>query len=210
MYTPSAFAESNPETLAKFIRQHSFATLISEHEKLMTASHLPILLDCSEGKPARLLGHMARANGQWQEAEGREVLVIFQGPHAYISPRWYAERNTVPTWNYAAVHAYGTFRLLDASQTRELLIRTVQEYEAPLESPWSMEENDPEFMEKLLPLIVGFRIEITHLEGKWKLNQNHSHERRERVIGQLRGQAGFNNLAIADLMEESLSSESSE
>jgi transcriptional regulator len=172
----------------------------------MTASHLPILLDCRDGKPAVLLGHMARANPQWKEAQGHQVLVIFQGPHAYVSPRFYAEPNTVPTWNYTAVHAYGDFQWIDESETRELLSRTVSEYEAGREAPWSMDESDPEFLEKLLLQIVGFRIEITRLEGKWKLNQNHSEARRERVIGELRKQTHPDSQQVADLMEQTLSS----
>jgi transcriptional regulator len=183
---------------------HGFATLVTHDEGGSTASHLPLLLEWSEGVPVRLVGHMARANPQWRGAAGREVLVIFQGPHAYISPRWYAEKNTVPTWNYAAVHAYGQFQLMNESQTRELLARSVNEFEAGLESPWSMEENEAELTDRLLPQIVGFRIEITRLEGKWKLNQNHSVERRLRVISQLRQQDSSGSQAIADLMEQSL------
>lgn len=208
MYTPSAFIESDPETLARFIRQYSFATVISQSGQSLTASHLPILLEGSEENPA-LLGHMARANAQWKDAEGQEVLVIFQGPHAYISPRWYAEPNTVPTWNYTAVHVYGGFQLLSETETRELLTRTVGKYEAGLESPWSMDENDPELSEKLLQQIVGFRVAITRVEGKWKLNQNHSALRRQRVIEELRRQPSANSQEVADLMEQSLSREKS-
>lgn len=210
MYTPTSFAESDPETLARFILQYSFATLVSHDGATLTASHLPILLDSSDGKPATLLGHMARANSQWKAAQGSEVLVIFQGPHAYISPRWYAEANTVPTWNYTAVHAQGNFELLDDRETRELLTRTVSEYESGMESPWSMDENDPEFHEKLVLQIVGFRIAITRLEGKWKLNQNHSETRRQRVIDQLRKQPQPDGQQVAELMEQSLTSRKSD
>ena len=190
--------------LGEFMESHSFATLISQNETGMVASHLPVLVEWSNEAPSALLGHMARANSQWRTAEGREVLVIFQGPHAYISPRWYAEPQTVPTWNYVAVHAYGTFRLLEESETRELLSRQVAQFEADRESPWSIEENDPAHLAKLIPQIAGFRIEIDRLEGKWKLNQNHSTERRRRVIEELRRQSSPNNRAIADLMEQSL------
>jgi transcriptional regulator len=179
--------------------------LISHHEAGMEASHLPLLVEWKDDAPAGLVGHMARANPQWREAAGRVVLAIFQGPHAYVSPRWYAEPNTVPTWNYLAVHAYGLFQLLDESQTRELLERSVTEFEAGLDNPWNMQENDAEFLDKLVSQIVGFRIEITRLEGKWKLNQNHSRERRQRVIEQLRRQSSPNSQDIAAEMEQSLS-----
>src|SRR3954454_11462855 len=108
MYIPVAFDESDPVRPHAFIRRHSFAVLPSRHEGGLVASHLPLLFDVEDGPKGRLLGHMARANPQWKQVVG-DVLVVFSGPHAYISPAWYEEEGTVPTWNYAAVHAYGTF-----------------------------------------------------------------------------------------------------
>src|SRR5689334_21322792 len=96
----------------EFIRRHSFATLVTISSSGPVASHLPLLLDAEAGPHGSLLGHMARANPQWRTAEG-EALAIFLGPHAYVSPAWYGEPGTVPTWNYVAVHAYGTFRLVE-------------------------------------------------------------------------------------------------
>ena len=185
---------------------HPFATLVSQRNAGASASHLPLLVEWSSDAPVALLGHMARANPQWREAAESEVLAIFHGPHAYISPRWYAEPNTVPTWNYVAVHAYGRLRLLDEIETSHLLARSVLEFEADLQSSWAMAETDPALLEKLMQEIVGFRIEIHRLEGKWKLNQNHSPERRRRVIEQLRGQTSPGSRAVADLMEQSLES----
>ena len=110
-------------------------------------------------------------------------MVIFHGPHAYISPNWYADKNVVPTWNYVAVHVYGKLRIVtDRETTLRTLRDTVEKYEAHSASPWSIEEPDQRFVEGLLDSIVAFEIEISRMQGKWKLSQNHAPERRSRVI----------------------------
>src|SRR5258708_7170285 len=124
MYIPSAFAETDLATLHDFIQAHSFALLASHHDGQPLASHLPLLLDRATGVQGTLRGHMARANPQWRQADGTEVLAVFLGPHAYVSPTWYEADDVVPTWNYVAVHAYGTLRLID---DREALLAIVGE-----------------------------------------------------------------------------------
>src|SRR5262249_22379886 len=148
-----------------------FAVLTTLGADGLVASHLPILLDAGAGARGHLLGHMARANPQWKDVNG-EALVIFSGPHAYVSPAWYEEDGTVPTWNYAAVHASGTFQLVDRrEELLEILRRSVRTYEGPRPEPWSFDPSAPH-VEAMLRAIVGFRIEIRRLEGKWKLSQN--------------------------------------
>src|SRR5438067_12583233 len=112
MYVPAAFAVTDTAKLHPFMRQNSFAVLTSHAGGGLIASHLPLLLDADAGPHGHLLGHMARANPQWRDVRG-EVMAIFSGPHAYVSPSWYEEEGTVPTWNYVAVHAYGTFRVVE-------------------------------------------------------------------------------------------------
>jgi transcriptional regulator len=145
---------------------------------------------------------MARANPQWQALEGQTVLAIFSGPHAYISPTWYEAEHVVPTWNYTAVHVYGTARVV---QEREALRKIVQDsvaiYEAPFARPWEIPE-DEVFVDRLLDQIVGFQIEIERLEGKFKLNQNHPPERRAKVVAALNERGGEDAQAIARLMRE--------
>lgn len=203
MYNPSAFTVTDPARLHAFIDQNGFATLVSSGRERFVASHLPLLLDRAAGPQGQLLGHMARANPQWRDVEG-EVLAIFQGPHTYISPSWYEEDGTVPTWNYVAVHAYGTFQVIDErAPLIDLLHRLVDQYESPRARPWLFDDSAGH-VEKMLQAIVGFRIEITRLEGKWKLSQNHSRERQERVVRALQGQQDDDSRSIADLMEARL------
>lgn len=199
MYLPSAFRVTDPARLLEFMRGHSFATLVSRVGGEPFASHLPLLVDAAAGPHGTLVGHMARANPQWRSDDDC-FLAIFHGPHAYISPTWYDDADVVPTWNYAAVHAYGRFRLLDDRQAVEEIVRQyVAFYERALPRPWALSASR-EYLDKMLAAIVGFRIEITRLEGKFKLNQNHPQPRRMRVVRALQGQGDENSLEIARLM----------
>ena len=203
MYIPAAFAECDTTALHEFIRRYSFGVLASEGQAGLIASHLPLLLDADAGPHGHLLGHMARANPQWRDPHG-EVMAIFSGPHAYVSPSWYQEEGTVPTWNYVAVHAYGTFHVVEARDgLLEILRRSVNTYESPRAEPWAFDESAPH-VGKMLGAIVGFRIEITRLEGKWKLSQNHSETRRRRVAEALGRQNGEDAQQIAALMREKM------
>ena len=204
MYKPTAFAEINVRTLHSAIERYSFATLVSSSATGIEASHLPLLLDRQGGQYGTLIGHMARANSQWRAAAGQEILAIFSGPHAYISPTWYAAPSTVPTWNYVAVHATGCLQLVEDPQELLKMVRDfVTHYECNMPQPWSIDA-PADFLDNLVRQIVGFRIEITRLEGKWKLNQNHPPERRERVVAALRSQGDENSVAIAELMTAAL------
>ena len=205
MYTPTSFVESDQSKLHRFIEQHSFATLVSLEGQEPIASHLPLLLDRDAGPHGTLIGHMARANTQWKHSEGQNVLAIFHGPHAYISPTWYEARNVVPTWNYVAVHAYGVLRLeTDRHQLLEIVRQYVDVYEADLPQPWSMDKAESDFVNGLLDAIVGFEIVIDRIDGKWKLNQNYETSRRHKVIRALQEGGGENQKQIAALMTHTL------
>jgi transcriptional regulator len=173
MYVPASFAEPDKAKLHDFMRRQSFALLTSLGGNGLIASHLPLLLDADAGPHGQLIGHMARANPHWRDVRG-EVMAVFSGPHAYVSPSWYEEPGTVPTWNYVAVHAYGTFHLVeDRDALLGVLRRSVREYEGRRQRPWIFDESG-DHLDRLLGSIVGFRVEITRLEGKWKLGQNHT------------------------------------
>ncbi|NQV26363.1 MAG: FMN-binding negative transcriptional regulator [Rhodopirellula sp.] len=205
MYTPSSFVVDNLATLHSRIEENSFATLITTNGDRPAASHLPLLLDRDAGPNGTLIGHMAKANPQWREIANTDALAIFHGPHAYISPGWFAEQNVVPTWNYVAVHATGTVKLVEEpAALLNIVRRYVQVYESTMPKPWQLDSAEPDFIESLLGAIIGFTIEIESIEGKWKLNQNHSEERRQRVIAGLRTQLGENPSGIAELMQATL------
>ncbi len=200
MYIPAVFAESNLATLHDFIGRNSFGVLVSQVDGEPFASHLPILLDRNSGSHGTLIGHMARANPQWQQASGQNILAIFSGPHTYISPTWYEAENVVPTWNYVAVHAYGTMQTIEEPAALLQIVKDyVSFYEATMPQPWTL-EGPTDFVESLLRQIVGFRIEITRIEGKWKLNQNQPEERRAKVALALQKQPEDDSQAIAAMM----------
>lgn len=203
MYVPTSFREDRPEKLHEFIKRYSFGTLFSGLEGNLQASHLPFLLDERSGDHGTLAGHMAKANSHWQNLEGQEVMVVFQGPHTYISPTWYEEPETVPTWNYVAVHVYGKYVSADPeSGLRQILEKTVGTYEESMPKPWNMKELSESFLEKMLRMIVGFKIEVSRMEGKWKLSQNHPESRRQKVIRALGKQGRPDGLEIAKLMAQ--------
>jgi transcriptional regulator len=204
MYVPAHFAERDPVRLHDFIARHSFGLLVSQADGAPFATHLPFLLDRDAGPHGTLIGHMARANPHWRTLAGQTALVVFSGPHAYISPRWYEAENVVPTWNYTAVHAYGPVTLVeDRDGLLDIVQRSVSVYETGVLHPWTFDVTGP-FVDRLLAQIVGFRIPIERLEGKWKLNQNHPVERRTRVIRALREQGGDDAQAVAEMMHAML------
>jgi transcriptional regulator len=207
MYIPAAFAKTDQTQLHDFVERHSFGLLVSLVDGAPFASHLPFLLERTSGPLGRLVGHMARANPQWRQADGLTALAIFSGNHAYVSPTWYEAEQVVPTWNYTAVHAYGPLRIVDDRDgILEIVQKSVRFYEQSLPRPWSL-AGPAAFVERMLAQVVGFRIEIEKIEGKWKLNQNHPAERRRRVIRALREQGDPDARAVAALMEESFGTE---
>ncbi|MDY7220905.1 FMN-binding negative transcriptional regulator [Halalkalibacterium halodurans] len=204
MYIPKAFHVDDVNELMTFIRNHSFGIMVSQTEEEPFATHLPFLLDEQKGENGVLISHLARANPHWQGLQDQKVLVVFQGPHAYISPTWYDEPRTVPTWNYVAVHVYGTFRQIqDKHKVKEWIEKTVNVYEQTMNPPWEAVFDEP-FMEGLLNGIVAFEIEVERMEGKWKLNQNHPIERQERVVKKLKSINEPNAQKMAELMEKEI------
>jgi transcriptional regulator len=187
--------------LYTFIEENSFATLISQHDGLPVATHLPLTLNQEQGI---LYGHFARPNSQWKDIKAGEVLVIFHGPHSYISPSWYETKEAVPTWNYVTVHVYGKVELIeDSGELLKSLDDLVRKYESP-NSLYKLDNVDPSFVSGLAKGIVGFKIKINRIEGKMKLSQNHPEERRKNVIGELEKSDQEDSRKIAKLMRETL------
>ena len=205
MYLPKHFDASDAARCHALIRAESFPTLITVDEAgAPFATHLPMLLDAERGQLGTLLAHVARPNPQWRHfATGRPALVVFQGPHAYVSPSWYATHPSVPTWNYVAVHAYGVPRLLEEpAAVKALLARLVHTYEAGRPQPWVFESLSPDYVDRMIQGIVAFDIPIERLEGKTKLSQNRSAADRVGVVAGLRAEGDGLGRAVADLMAE--------
>ena len=202
MYQPPHFIERDTERIAALMRSNSFATVVSHDGVAPFATHMPVLHHAENGVHGTLFTHMARANPQWKQfGEGREVLVIFHGPHAYISPNWYETRPEVPTWNYAVVHAYGIPRLIENKETlRAMLRELVDTFEAGQPQPYGDVLPD-EFIDKLSLGIVGIEIPITRLEAKFKLNQNRSSADQAGVIAALSASADQTEREVAELMK---------
>jgi transcriptional regulator len=205
MYIPAHFRLDDRDQLEQFIQAHSFALLVSTLNGAPFASHLPVYLEPEKGPLGAIRGHLARANPQCETLvdNGQEVLLVFQGPHAYISPSWYPARRqqSVPTWNYTAVHVYGKVR---QSDTQDALIETMSRlsriYEAGKPSAWDPSEMEPGLLDKMASAVIGFEIEITRIEGKFKLSQNRSAEDISNVAVELEQLGDEMSIALAAMM----------
>ncbi len=207
MYVPPAFAEDRLPVLHDTIRQARLATLVTLGGDGLEASHLPLLLDADSGPYGTLIGHFSRANPQWRRLSPEvPALVIFTGPDAYVTPSWYETKKqtgkVVPTWNYVTVHAYGSLELFDDPDSlRDVVSRLTDAHEAGSRDAWAVSDAPEEFLQGLLKGIVGFRLPITRIEGKWKLSQNRPAGDRAGVIEGLRSDGGPAELAVAELMD---------
>jgi transcriptional regulator len=203
VYLPPAFTETRQQVLVEHIERHDFGLLVSHGAAGLNASHIPFLVEY-HGEELHLLGHLARPNPQLEDLSySGEALAIFNGPHAYISPSWYAAGPAVPTWNYVDVHAYGTVRLVrEADWLRGLLLRLSDRHEAGSSDPWRMRELPEPYLQGMLKGIVGLDIAVTRLEGKYKLSQNRPVVDRPRVIAELERREDADSRAVARLMRE--------
>lgn len=201
VYIPKPFAVADERESWALIERYSFGTLVTMQDGAPVATHLPFRLDRERGAHGTLVAHMARANAQWRTFGEQEALIIFQGPHSYISPSWYLAQPSVPTWNYAAVHAYGRPAIVeDEQRVLEILRDLVDTYEAGREAPWSLDVLSHEYVARMVNGIVAFEIPITRLEGKRKFNQNRSADDRERVVAALAGSPSELERAAGALM----------
>ncbi|MEW6732963.1 MAG: FMN-binding negative transcriptional regulator [Acidobacteriota bacterium] len=203
MYTPKHNREEDINKLYAFMQEHSFATLVSAKENIPKATHLPFIIDIDNGL-IKILGHMAKANDQWRDFEYvKDVLVIFQEPHAYISPKHYEKYLSVPTWNYVAVHAYGTIRLFETSTEKLRLIeRVIQYYEAEFAN--RLNSYPEKFIDEKLNAIVAFEVSVNRLESRYKLSQDRTTIEQENIIRELEQTNDKLKTDIAKLMKNNL------
>lgn len=205
MYRPGHFSEDRVGVLAELVRQHPFATLVSLDADGLIATHLPLLWDADREPYGTLRGHFARPSPHAKVASSPvDALAIFTGPNAYVSPSWYPSKaehgKVVPTWNYAAVHAYGSLELIDDTEwLRTLITRLTDRHEAPSAKPWRVSDAPDAFLDAMLRGIVGIEIEVTRLEGKWKLGQNRPEADQDGVIEGLAQRGDAASAALAAL-----------
>lgn len=197
MYIPPYYREEDGQKLIGFMLAHNFANLISSSNNVPVATHLPFVIEQRDEK-IFLISHMARANPQWQSFRGSELLIIFQGPHAYISPQHYEKQQNVPTWNYIAVHAYGKARIIEKEEdVMNLMERTIHNFEKEFYEQWKT--LSPAYVSGMLKAIVAFEIEVTKLEGKYKLSQNKTKNEQQAIINSFEKS---DDSAIREIAEE--------
>ena len=203
MYLPKHFAETDISVMHELMRAFPLATVVTQGADGLEANHIPLHLDVTAGPNGTLRGHVARANPLTVDATtieakagprvNRKILVIFKGPDCYISPSGYATKaehgKVVPTWNYAAVHAYGELRLIDdADWLLAQLHALTAEHEAGLPHPWAVDDAPADYIGKMLGAVVGIEISIDRLVGKWKVSQNQPAVNQASLIAALDGQ----------------------
>jgi len=196
MYAPPYNQLEDRAELLQFMRAHNFCLLVTGAGGELAGSHLPCIVE-ERGAQLVLVMHMARANPQWQGFFDDEVLVVFAGPHAYVSPRWYERKPAVPTWNYAAVHAYGSVRVVEDGAKRAALAKLVAAHD-PAWQP-EFELLPAEYLREMLGAIVAFEISVTRLETRWKLSQNRGRREQDLIIERLETSADPGERALAEL-----------
>lgn len=208
MYIPKQFDEPRVDVMHELIRAHPLATLVTHSSSGLNANHIPLNLCESPAPYGMLRGHVARANQLLGDVtSGTEALAVFHGPNAYITPSWYATKKetgkVVPTWNYAAVHAYGLLRVVDdALWLRAQLDALTAHNEASFPEAWAVSDAPPDYIERIMEAIVGVEMVITKLLGKWKVSQNQPSQNQASVVSGLKASGRPESEAMAALVEE--------
>jgi len=201
VYVPEHFAARDRAAVARLLHDHPFATLVTPAHPEPAVTHLPLLHVPDREPHGTLLGHFARANPHVEAAAGAESIAVFHGPHAYVSPSWYAApAGAVPTWNYVVAHVHGTIEIdRDPAATRAILDVMITRFESGRPAPWSL-GFDPERLDALVRAIVGFRLAIKRIDAKFKLSQNRTPTDRGRVMRALDAEGHADAAATAAWM----------
>ena len=213
MYIPEKFNQPDVQVMHKLMQDYPLATLVTHTADGLNANHIPMHLSTEPVPYGVLRGHVARANPVWQTlTPGHEVLSIFNGPDAYITPAWYATKQqtgkVVPTWNYAVVHAYGQLQVIeDTDWLRTHLSLMTAQNEAVFPQQWQLSDAPEDFIERLMGVIIGIEIVITRLSGKWKVNQNQPPENQKSVIEGLKESDLRNAEPMRDLISSYINSD---
>lgn len=200
MYIPKFYKVTDSDEILEFIQMNSFGTLVTTRKGRPIATHLPMQIT-KEGADSFITGHMAYGNPQWRTLEAAEdVLIMFQGPHAYISSSWYEQEN-VPTWNYQAVHVYGSAHILSEEELKQDLANLLHKYEHHREHPVLWDTLSPSLLEKELKGIVGFKIRVTETQAAYKLSQNRNETDYGNIVARLEDEPNPDSKQVADAMK---------
>ncbi|MCI2256885.1 FMN-binding negative transcriptional regulator [Domibacillus sp. PGB-M46] len=203
MYIPKYYRVTDVDEIQEFIQMNSFGTLVTTKQGKPIATHLPLQL-MKEGDTYYLTGHMAYRNPQWRTFETCEdVLVMFQGPHAYVSSSWYEQEN-VPTWNYQAVHVYGTASILNEEELKQDLAMLLQKYEKYRKNAVLWDKLSPQLLEKELKGIIGFKIQVQEIQAANKLSQNRNKKDYQNIVNKLYEEEDLHSQQMAEVMEKKL------
>jgi transcriptional regulator len=205
MYSPPYNRIEDRKELIEFMRANNFAVLVTGTGGNLVASHLPVLIR-EEGERIVLDMHMAKSNEQWKEFFDDEVMVVFSGAHAYVSPRWYEEKERVPTWNYAAVHAYGVPKLVES---RDHKVKNQRKLVATMDPEWlpKFDALRKEYVDMMIDGIVNFEIPVSRIETRWKLSQNRTRREQELIAAALEKSGDSVERALATLTRKHLVSD---
>ncbi len=199
MHIPKYYREEDHKRVVEFLKGNGFPALVSIHDGKLVATHLPVEVVENVDGSLTIYGHMSRANPQWKSFGDQEVLLIFQGAHTYISPRWYNHIN-VPTWNYMNVHVYGRARMLEGKGLYSLLDRLVEKHE--IETGYDLESLPRDFVEKEMKGVAGFAIEVTRFDAAFKLSQNRDDESYANIIRELEARGDDASAEVARVMRD--------
>ncbi|KXH81696.1 FMN-binding negative transcriptional regulator [Sporosarcina sp. HYO08] len=203
MFIPTYFQVKNMDEVIGFMEENSFATVVTTKKGKPIATHLPLQLQ-KEGEEYFIAGHFAYGNPQWRTFETSEnVLVIYQGPHAYISSSWYGHEN-VPTWNYQAVHVYGQATISGEEELKQDLTKLLEKYEKHRENPILWDILSPKLLERELKGIVGFKIKVEEIQAAFKLSQNRNEEDYQNIIEKLQEEDNINSQQLAEVMKKTM------
>lgn len=199
MYIPKYYREEDRQTILAFLRQNNFPAIVSFDGDRPIATHTPVEVAENDNGEITVYAHISRANPQWKTFDNQEILLIFQGAHTYISPRWYNHVN-VPTWNYMMIHVYGKVRLLSGDELYTFLSRLVHSHEE--NTAYSLEGLPQDFVRKEIRGVVGFAVDVTRIDAGYKLSQNRSDEDHETIVQELDKRGGSDSMKVAKAMRE--------
>jgi transcriptional regulator len=208
MYIPNQFRIEDEAAILDFIKQNGFAIVVSQSKDGIVASHIPLILHQNQAGAYCLIGHLSKANPQWkmfEQLNSQEVLTIFNGPHTFITADWY-EKENVSTWNYLAVHVYGTVQIIEGAALYQSLQMLTDKYE-PTESRARLENLNEKYVQREMRGIVGIEITITKLEGKAKLSQNRNDKDYQHIIEKLEERKEGDDVQVAEAMKKKRSYE---